>query len=227
MPPSTEELRTHATGCCARSLKYAVYGICFLIGASSTALALSFSTAEGAFARHVSKLAEFYSNENEGRSPSSWSDLEKYCNSPIDAAYRDVTSTKRYAFLSKPLSLPRPYGGELVIITRRPFRDGTLYTNWFGGISEGLREPGRYIIYRTADGAFHSAYVDEGYVQKAFRGFESLLPEPDTEPLRRREMVSRLISIIAWVVAALIVAAFVGYRIFSHSSKSRGNARKV
>ncbi len=212
---------------CVRGLKCALYGLCFLVGASSTALALTIITAEGGFARHVSRFAGFYAKDNEGRSPSSWLDIEKYCNAPIDATYCDITPTKRYAFLSQPLSLPQPYGGELVIITRRPFRDGTHYTNWYGGISEGLRELGRYIIYRTSDGTFHSTYVDEAYVQKAFRGFESLLPEPDTEPLRKREWYARWRSIIAWTVAALIVAAFVGYRIFDHSSKSRGNVREA
>ena len=162
--------------------------------------------------RSLASFADFFAREHDGRAPASWDDFQPYLNLPIDEAYRHIKPTKRYAILSQPVHLPRPYEGELLIITRRPFRDGSLYTNWYGGISHGLRESGRYIIYRTSTGEFRSSYVEETFVQQAFRGFESLLPSPDTEPLRRHESEALWRSIMTWTVAALIAAAFFARR---------------
>ena len=82
-------------------------------------------------------------------------------------------------------------------------------------------EPGRYIIYRTKDGRFQYEYVGEAYVQKAFRGNESLLPTPDTEPLRRRELrydEEILASIqCSWIFIVLIGVAFVAFLLFRRS----------
>lgn len=168
-------------------------------------------------------FARIFAAEHGGQSPASWADFQPYLVRPIDEAYRDITPTKRYAFLSKPLHLPRPYKGELLIITRRPFRDGELHTNWYGGISHGLREPGRYIVYRTPTGGFHSSYVEEHYVQTAFRGSEFLLPSPDTEPLRLRESQARFRSVLVWTVIALIAAVFLARRLFPSLSISSAN----
>ena len=172
-------------------------------------------------------FADIYSREHDGRSPSSWSDLQPYLDRPIDEAFRYITPTKRYAFLSQPLHLPPPHEGDLLIITRRPFHDGHLYTNWYGGISHGLREAGRYIIYRTPSGKFGTFYVEEAYVQQAFRGSEALLPPPDTEPERRHESEARWRSVLSWaalaVVPCLLLARFI-YRRFATPSANGRNA---
>ena len=204
-----------------------IYALCIFLAASSAAQALSYSTAEGVFTHQLSTLAEIYSTQHEGHSPSSWSDLKPYLDRPIDDAFRYITPTKRYAFLTQPLHLPPPHEGDLLVITRRPFRDGRLYTNWYGGIGHGLREPGRYIIYRSSTGAFQASYVEEAYIQQAFRGSESLLPSPDTEPLRRHESEARWRSIITWAVATLIAAAFLARSFFRRSSTSPDNGRNA
>lgn len=165
--------------------------------------------------------------QHEGRAPSSWADIETCLDQPIDGAYRYIVPTKRYAFLSQSLQLPPPHAGDLLIITRRPFRDGRLYTNWYGGIGHGLRESGRYIIYRNRAGEFGASYVDEAYVQQAFRGSESLLPSPDAEPLRRHEREARWRAIITWTVAAVIATAFLARSFFRRPSTSQDYGRKA
>jgi hypothetical protein len=196
-----------------------------LFAASSTACALSYSTAEGVFARHLAGIASSYAVLHEGRAPSSWTDIEAYLDRPIDEVYRHITPTKRYAFLSRPLSLPPPREGELLVITRRPFRDTRLYQGFFG-IGRGLREPGRYILYRTPDGEFTSSYVDEAYVQRAFRGFESLLPPPDSEPMRRHEVEARWRSIFTWCGVVAVVALFAWW-FLRRSRTLQDNARNA
>ncbi len=172
-------------------------------------------------------LADTFAREHEDRSPASWSDFDGYLTSPVDSVFYHIIPSKRYAFLSKPLNLPAPHLGNLLIITRRPFRDGRLYANFFGGISHGLREPGRYIIYRTQSGQFQASYVDEAYVQQAFRGSEALLPSPDTEPLRRHETDARKRSIITWAVAAAIPITLLTWRFFRRSSTSADDDRNA
>ena len=209
--------------CYVSRVKRAFCGLCALLAASSSACALSYSTAEGTFAHHLAGYASIYAIQHGGRAPSSWADIETSLDQPIDGAYRHIAPTKRYAFLSQPIRLPPPHAGDLFIITRRPFRDSRLYQGFFG-ISRGLREPGRYIIYRTPNSEFRASYVDEAYVQQAFRGFESLLPVPDSEPLRRHEVEARWRSILTWSIAA-IAAAFIARRVFRRSSTPSHNAR--
>ena len=194
-------------------MKRAIYVLCILLDASISAQAHRYGTPEGVFANGLAQNASFFAMEHEGRAPSSWADI---FNGTIDAAYWYITPTKRYAFLSQPLHLPPPHEGDLLIITRRPFRDSSPY----GLFGTGLREPGRYIIYRTSTGEFTSAYVDEAYVQRAFRGFESLLPTPDTEPMRRHEVEARDESIVIWCMAGIAVVFLV---LFFRRSTTRPN----
>ncbi len=201
-----------------------IYVLCILLAVSQAAQALSYSTAERTFAHHLSSYATIFSLQHEGRAPSSWADIETCIDRPIDGAYSYITPTKRYAFLSQPLHLPPPYDGDLLIITRRPFRDGRLYTNLLGGISHGLREPGRYIIFRRANGSFEAAYVDEAFVQRAFHGSESLLPTPDSEPMRRREVKALCWSVLTWSAAGITVV-FLVRRFFRRATTRPDNGR--
>ena len=202
-------------------LRSHLYILCLLLAVSDVAHANSYSTAEGSLARALARSAELYAVKH-GHAPKSWSDFDPYLKMPNDALYRNIAPTKRYAFLSQPLHLPPPHKGDLLIITRRPFRElGRLY--WPGVTIRSLREPGRYIIYRTSAGAFTSEYVSEAYVQQAFRGFESLLPTPDTEPERRHEREARVRSIVIWTLALLLVGALLAFVFLRRSSQSRDN----
>jgi hypothetical protein len=187
----------------------AFHVFCLLLAASSPAWALIYGTPEGGFASNLANAASTYASHHEGRAPSAWSDIEDHLARPIDEAFRYVTPTKRYAFLSQPLSLPPPHKGELLLITRRPFREISLHSGFFG-LSRSLREPGRYIIYRTQTGQFRSSYVNEPYVQQAFRGFESLLPTSDSEAMRTLEAEVeaevRRRSILNWCAGVVTIA---------------------
>lgn len=133
-------------------------------------------------------LAEMHANAHSGQAPTGWADLESQLGQPMDTTHARVLPTKRYSFIAQPLRLPTPHEGELLLIARRPFRDVRLNEHRFLGERRSLREPGRYIVYRLSTGRFTSAWVDEPYVQRAFQGKESLLPAPDTEPLRAHEL---------------------------------------
>jgi len=185
-----------------------IHVLCILLAVSQAAHALSYSTAEGTFARQAAMFTDLYYKEHNGRSPATWSDLQSYLDRPIDEVFYYILPTKRYAFLRRPLRLPPPHDGELLIVTRRPFRESRLYTSWYGGISRGLREPGRYIVYRTSAGSFEARYVEEAYIEQAFRGSESLLPSSDSEPERRHESEARWRSFFTWAVIAVIPCFF-------------------
>jgi hypothetical protein len=190
-------------------MKRTIFALCCVFAVGHAAQASSYSTAEGSFARNIALVAKFYAKDHEGRSPTAWSDLNPYFDLPIDEAFRHILPSKRYAFLTQSLKLPPPYEGDLVVVTRRPFRDSTLYTTWYGGTGRGLREPGRYIIYRTSEGSFQGIYVEEAYIQRAFKGFEHLLPVPDTEPERPFESRVRFWLIIKLVCFAAVAFVFV------------------
>lgn len=201
-------------------MKQTICALCILLITSHVAQALSYSTAEGCFASSIAQLSGLFAGEHEGQAPKSWSDIQAYLDRPIDKIYYYVLPTKRYAFMARPLQLPPPHEGELIIVTRRPFHDSRLYTNWFGGISGGLREAGRYIVYRRNSGEFESSYVDEAYIEKVFRGSESLMPAPDTEPERRHERNARWHFIINWGIFAVIATFVVARRYFRYRNIS-------
>jgi hypothetical protein len=182
--------------------------VCALSTFSDIARASGLITNEGHFAHTVATASQQYASEHGGRSPSSWSEFDGYIYGPLDVTFRYVVPTKRYAFLPTPLHLPPPHQGELLIVTRRPFREVNTSPRWFQ--LSRLEQPGRYIIYRLNAGDFRTAYVDEAYIQQAFRGSGHLLPVPDSEPDRpwevklRREAFGRLM--IVCLVTALIFA---------------------
>jgi hypothetical protein len=150
-------------------VKRTIYILWILLVVPRAACAYNVNSRDAQFTHEVVRYAQRFANEHDGYAPASLSDLEQDFGRPIDEAYPGITPTKRYAFLSQPLHLPPPHEGDLLIITRRPFRDTYLYKHWFRGVTQGLLEPGRFIIYRTGAGEFRASYVDESYVQNAFR----------------------------------------------------------
>ncbi len=166
-------------------------------------------------ANQLAIAASIYAIQHDGLAPSSWDEIQPFFSKPIDEAYEHIAPTKRYAFLAQPLRLPPPVHFEVLLITRRPFRDITVSQGLFG-LLDGLSEPGRWIIYRRDDGGFAPVWMDEAYVREAFRGFESLLPAPDSGPLRRHEVEARRNSIVKWTGAA-VIAAFLARRFFRRS----------
>lgn len=144
-------------------------------------------------AKAMASSCSLYERQHQGRLPTSWEHIaEVRSRHPLEETYRDISPRKRYAFLPQPLRLLPPHEGELVMITRRPFREFRL--SW-GLFSSQLREPGRYLIYRMPGGQFGTEYVSEEYVQALFRGHESLLPVPDAEPIRASEEQSERLEL--------------------------------
>ena len=207
--------------CSRNPVKATIYALCAYLLTLQAAHALSYSTPEGSFASQVATFTHIYVKDHGGHLPTSWTDFQQYLGGTVDEVYHYISPSKRYAFLSQPLPLPPPYyGADLLVITRRPFRDSRLYQGFFG-INRGLREPGRYIIYRRRTGEFGASYVEESYVQQAFRGSEFLLPMPDSEPERpheRKAREARWRSIITWTLVALVVAVVLATSILSHES---------
>ena len=165
------------------------------------------------FAKEMASCFSLYESQHQGRLPTSWEHIaEVRTGSPLEVTYRDISPRKRYAFLPQPLPLLPPHEGELVMVTRRPFREFRL--SW-GLFTSQLREPGRYLIYRMPGGGFASQYVSEEYVQALFRGHESLLPVPDAEPMRASEEQSERLELRnrALGIALLLLCFIFGPRL--------------
>jgi hypothetical protein len=195
----------------------------FLFAATAPVLrATVYVAQDGAFAAEACTAAGQFAAAHGGRSPSSWGDIEAYLTEPLDEVYTDLLPTKRYAFLTRPLQLPAPYTGDLIIVNRKPYRELTAEKTMLGTI-QALTDPGRYIIYRTRDGGFHSAYVDETYIQTVFENSPDLLPTPDREPERSWEHAARRSSIVGWV-APVAIFCLVGYW-FLTQKKSGGGGK--
>jgi len=55
----------------------------------------SYSTPDGIFMNHMAGHFRKYTEENDGRYPTSWKDLEKYTIQPIDEAYKNLIPLSR------------------------------------------------------------------------------------------------------------------------------------
>ena len=191
-------------------------------------MALTYDTFESCFAYDLCRYIEAYSEVNKSKLPESWDDINLILDRPVDQIYKSILPTKRYAFLSGKVSLKPPCEGDLYVVARRPFRDIKLEMNFLGGISKGHKNLGRYIIYRSPEGAFLSKYVTEDYIQSVFRGFESLLPIPDNEPMRSHELKAIRNSILWWIFVVVLFVFFIWVcrRRFSSCGKSTLSASK-
>lgn len=158
-------------------------------------------TREASFCLAMATSLEVHTKEHEGRLPSSWESVRLPEGvSSFDEIFPDITPTKRYAFLPQPVTLIPPHEGELVMITRRSFREARHEPGLF---AVPFTEPSRYLIYRQPGGEFAALLVREEYVQAVFRGQESLLPVPDGEPLRTREARVRW----GWIIYCCVMGA--------------------
>src|SRR5687768_12777986 len=151
----------------------------------------------------VGFLIESY-EEQFGSEPSSWEDLEKVRIAPIAPA---VEPRERYAFLPVG-SRPKIKGlnGEIILISRRPFRDLTK-REILPGILPGLRtttltEPLRYGLYRKGSGRIGRCTLPESEVQRIFKSQGMPLPAPDDLPERpwiaaieRRERITKAVVV--------------------------------
>ena len=105
-------------------------------------IATIFLSPEIVTARAIASWIETYHQMHNGALPSRWSDFSGILEEPIEDVMRHAAPTKRYAFVSPPFRLPTPHEGNLVAINRSAIYDTT---------SDGLRGPGRYIVFRNDD----------------------------------------------------------------------------
>ena len=181
--------------------------------------ALTYGTPDSGFCHNMVSFLRIYESQNEGRPPTTWTELDQTLSQPIDEIYYYLQPTKRYAFLSKPVVLLKPLEGKLVVMTRRPYRDTELYSGWFG-INRRLDKSGYRIIYKTPDGDFQTKFVAEDYIQEVFRRAKLLLPEPDNEPERSGVRDTRLHVMYrraAYCGLGLVAVAFLWRRLRSRS----------
>jgi hypothetical protein len=143
------------------------------------------SSPDGRTASAIARCIEKYGKEHEGALPKAWGDFGKPLIDQIEEGMRFSVPTKRYAFISPPISLPEPHHGELVAMNRSPIEDATLSFSIFELFTHGLRGPGRYFISRYPDGTCSYSWATEDYVQKTFAVAAARLPEPDNEPERK------------------------------------------
>jgi len=178
-----------------------VVSFAFFVGLSP-ASATSYTTPDGIFASVAAKAATRFSEQNDGRAPTSWADIETYKQAPIDETFSYLLPSRRYAFIEENLRLPESsrHQGTLLLIARRPFRNSKHYSPWYGGFGLGLTEPGRYIVYCTKSGEYRSKFLLEDSVQKIFATAPHLMPEPDSEPERAYITKHRRKQLTKWIV---------------------------
>ena len=174
----------------------------------------SYSTPDSRTLQAMCSLLEQH-QEAAGELPSSWEEFDK----TIPGAFADsaVQPRERYAFLPEG-SRPRLPGdrGELILISRRPFRNTSMEQGFFGRTIR-VAEPLRYGVSRAGNERFRLVRLPEAEVQELFleQGFS--LPAPDNLPERpwvaqRRRQIrdSRLL-----LAGVLVAGSFIAYCLFS------------
>jgi hypothetical protein len=190
-------------------LRLAILGVLLFIARQATAL--SVGTPDGLFVGNLGSLIQFYASET-GAFPASWDELEaKYPR----LAKSPVKPRERYAFLPKGARphIRRYGGGELIFISRKPFRNIT-WNQVFVLRVKGLTEPLRYGLVQYATNSVRQVILREPEVQELFASQKIPLPAPDNLPERewtaaiaRRTMMWRALSIVAIGLCALVGGA--------------------
>lgn len=168
-----------------------------LLLSESSGHATTFTSAEGVFVQQTAAFFTRYAQAHNGNPPRSWAEIDQDPVLGERVVQGFIPFRKRYALVNPPVLLPVPHNVELFLITRRPFHDHTL-DGFFG-----LRQLGRYLVFRSKSGEFKSLYVKEEVVQEMFRGMEHLMPAADSEPLRRHEFIAR-----CWMGGLSVVGCF-------------------
>ena len=158
---------------------------------------------DDSFASALALMIRGYAHEHGGRAPASWVEMQAIVGDPAKMSPERRSQLRRYALLQPPMRYTfregSDAGAEICLMMRRPFREvstGTFPFYW-------LSPPRRYVILRYDDGTFHAMRLSEEEIQKIFRGRESLLPTPDTEPMRDRELSARLWNAICYALGGL------------------------
>lgn len=64
-----------------------------------------------------------YQQEHHRELPARWNDLDPYLEGGVAEIAKKTQGTERYALLSPPIPLKKPFQGELIVVTRRPYSE--------------------------------------------------------------------------------------------------------
>ncbi len=204
-------------------ISHLLLALCGWIAAPAVVQANTQEAPDESFARHLEAAARVFGLEHGGRAPASWAEMQTVMGDPAKATPEKQSQCRRYALLQPPVRFTfgegsdAGAGADILLMMRRPFRE--VSTGSFPFTFYRLRPPRRYVIVRSDDGTFDVMRMREERIQEIFRGRESLLPPPDTEPMRPWELSARfcIAATYALAVLALLLLARLMRRMYRYS----------
>lgn len=148
--------------------------------------------------------------EQNGALPTSWPEYRETLKISLNDVLETTLPTRRYGVMYPTVPLIAPLQGQIVVVTRKPIEDLATPPG-FLGLSEVLKGPGRYVIYKDAKGEIQHQWVTEDYVVKTFAAASLPLPDQDDEPERpwvtqARKLMSVKRGVCGAVVGLAILA---------------------
>lgn len=150
--------------------------------------------------------------QNDGKVPTTWPEYRETLKFALNDVLNTTLPTRRYGVMDPRIPLQPPLQGEIVVITRKPIED-TAVPPGFLGLSDVVKGPGRYVIYKTPSGEVKHQWMDEDEVVETFAAAKIPLPDQDDEPerpwvteARSSMMVKRMAYSVGLLV--MIVAGF-------------------
>lgn len=146
---------------------------------------------------------------NGGALPTTWPEYRETLKISLNDILGTTLPTRRYGVMNPTVPLIAPLQGQMVVVTRKPIEDLVIPPG-FLGLSNVLKGPGRYIIFKDGSGQIQHQWVTEDYVVKTFAAAGIPLPDQDDEPERpwvteaRKSMYVKR-GIYGGLLAALIV----------------------
>lgn len=137
--------------------------------------ALSYGTANSSFMQAMTSTLRD-AQQTGKKLPTTWQEMDADFGRPTDEAFPYIIPSRRYVFIQDDVRFENE---RILLMTRSPFRDASLYTTWYGGIAHGLREPGRWMIVEDGKSLIHLRYVQEELLVSAFASASVALPTPD------------------------------------------------
>ena len=199
---------------------------------AADAPAFSYSTPDGSFTAHMAHHFKKYAEENDGRWPTSWQEIEAYTIVPIDEAYKHLTPSRRYAFIEEQVTFTDAWGkkGRVVFAGVKPFRNVQLRMLPFP-FDRTLGDPKVYVLYETDDGQirrynFSAREFDILLAPTAaIRTAQGDMPERPWITSARRIIWGRRIGVAALVAAVVAVVWRRRKRRSNHAMHSNPESR--
>lgn len=179
------------------------------------AWASSYSPAEGSMVSSMARCIDSYEKKY-GVLPTQISELDEFILRPFDEYFHYASPSKRYVFVAS-FQMPPPVEGTIIAMARKPGYETTLSDS----LSEGLKGPGRYLIFRNPEGHIVRRWVSEYDVKQIFKEAKQPLPVPDNEPEPRHIAKVRKGIYVRWAIYALVILAAVAGYLWIKQRKAR------